>query len=100
MNRRRNPRGVALVWTAIMLFVMIGIVGLSIDWGWATLDAHQLQNASDAAALAGAMLVKNAAHDGTLGSVYTSAQTLSLANKAANAVVDVSFDASRQRSKP
>ena len=76
-----------------MLFVMIGIVGLSIDWGWAAMDAHQLQNASDAAALAGAMVVKNAAHDGTLGSVYTSAQTLSLANKAANEVVDVSFDA-------
>jgi len=76
-----------------MLFVMIGIVGLGIDWGWAALDAHRLQNAGDAGALAGAMVVKNAHHDGTLGTVYDAARILTLANKAANEAVDVYFDA-------
>lgn len=57
MATKRNRRGIALAWTAIMLFVMIGIVGLSIDWGKAVYNAHQLQNAADAAALAGAQWV-------------------------------------------
>ncbi len=76
-----------------MLVVMIGIVGLGIDMGWAALDAHRLQNAGDAGALAGAQVVKNAHHDGILGTVYDAAQALTLANKAANEAVDVYFDA-------
>lgn len=47
-----------LVWTAITLMVLIGFVGLSIDWGKVCLNVHQLQNAADAAALAGAQHVK------------------------------------------
>lgn len=52
---RGRCRGIALAWTALVLLVMIGIVGLSIDWGMSTLAAHQLQNGADAAALAGAL---------------------------------------------
>jgi hypothetical protein len=37
---------------------MVGMVGLSIDWGKLVWNAHQLQNAADAAALAGAYVVK------------------------------------------
>jgi hypothetical protein len=44
--------------SAIVLFVMVGMVGLSIDWGKLVWNAHQLQNAADAAALAGAYVVK------------------------------------------
>ncbi len=54
----RNCRGIALAWTAIVLVVMIGMVGLSIDWGKAVWNVHQMQNAADAAALAGAQVVK------------------------------------------
>jgi hypothetical protein len=43
-----------LVWTAVTLMVLIGFVGLSIDWGKLALNVHQMQNAADAAALAGA----------------------------------------------
>jgi hypothetical protein len=50
----RNQRGFALAWSALILLVMIGIVGLAIDWGKVTWNVHQLQNAADAAALAGA----------------------------------------------
>jgi len=53
-----NRRGIALAWTAIVLFVMVGIVGLSIDWGKLTWNVHQMQNAGDAGALAGAHVVK------------------------------------------
>lgn len=69
--------GIALAWTAIVLLVMVLMVGLSIDWGKATWNAHQLQNAADAAALAGAQWVK-------IDRVVTRdrAQTLSLENYA------------------
>ncbi len=58
IRKRENRPGIALVWTAIVLTVMIGIVGLSIDWGKLVWNVNQMQNAGDAAALAGAMVVK------------------------------------------
>jgi Flp pilus assembly protein TadG len=65
MATSRNRRGIALAWTAIVLFVMIGIVGLSIDWGKVVWNVHQMQNAADAGALAGAQIVK-ADHSGAI----------------------------------
>src|SRR5215212_8189936 len=56
-HRRHPRRGAALVYTAIVLFVLIGFVGLAIDWGYMTWTAQKLQNAADAAALAGAQQV-------------------------------------------
>ncbi|MBP8303400.1 MAG: pilus assembly protein [Phycisphaerae bacterium] len=56
--RRRSRQGIALVWTALVLIVMIGMVGLSIDWGKVVWNVQQIQNAADAAALAGAQVVK------------------------------------------
>jgi Flp pilus assembly protein TadG len=50
-------RGGALVYTAIVLLVLVGFVGLAIDWGYMTWTAQKLQNAADAAALAGAQQV-------------------------------------------
>ncbi len=93
MMRQRKERGIALAWTAVVLIIMIGMVGLSIDWGWVTLDAHKLQHAADAASLAGAMKVKTAFHEGTLSSAFEAARTLSMANSAAGAPVDVTFNA-------
>ncbi len=55
---RVRRRGMALVWTAIFLLALIGMVGLSLDWGKAMFNIHQLQNAADAAALAGAQFAK------------------------------------------
>jgi Flp pilus assembly protein TadG len=51
-------RGFVLLWVAVILIVLIGFVGLSLDWGKVAFNTHQLQNAADAAALAGAQLVK------------------------------------------
>jgi Putative Flp pilus-assembly TadE/G-like len=51
-------RGVALIWAAMMMLVIIGFVGLSIDWAKLFFNVHQLQNAADSAALAGAQIVE------------------------------------------
>ena len=51
-----GARGIALVWTAVFLLVLIGIVGLSLDWGKTAFNVHQLHNAADAAALCGAQV--------------------------------------------
>jgi hypothetical protein len=42
------------------MLVMIGMVGLAIDTGYAVLSGNQLQNAADAGALAGAQIVRSA----------------------------------------
>lgn len=51
---RGRERGVALVWSAVCMLVLIGFAGLATDWGYSYWAAGQLQAAADAAALAGA----------------------------------------------
>lgn len=61
-SRRRLPRharGSALIYTAITLGALLGLVGLATDTGLVLLTANQLQNTADAAALAGAQLVRS-----------------------------------------
>lgn len=77
-----------LVWTAITLLVLIGLLGLSIDWGKLALNVHQMQNAGDAAALAGAQIVKLHAGDARARAVAFAA-----ANKAENLTVAVDENA-------
>ncbi|MHC4744735.1 MAG: pilus assembly protein TadG-related protein, partial [Planctomycetota bacterium] len=50
--------GVALIWAAIILLMLILIVGLGLDSAKGFYVAHQLQNAADAAALSAAQIVK------------------------------------------
>jgi len=57
-RRHFRRRGIAFIWVAIFLLLLILIVGLSLDVGKVLLAAHQVQNAADAAALAGAQVVK------------------------------------------
>ena len=54
----RREHGVAMMWVAVILLLIILIVGLGLDSAKGFLVAHQLQNAADAAALAGARVVK------------------------------------------
>jgi hypothetical protein len=51
---RGNQRGIAVVYIALMLVVLFMFVGLAIDIGYMYVAKTQLQNAADAAALAGA----------------------------------------------
>lgn len=50
---RRGEEGQALVLVALVVFGMIGMVGLAIDGGLAYLESNKLQRAADSAALAG-----------------------------------------------
>lgn len=54
----RWSRGVVSVWVALTIPVLIGVAGLALDTSYVVLTAHELQNASDAAALAGAAQVQ------------------------------------------
>ncbi len=58
-----------MIWVAIFLFLIVLIVGLGLDSAKAFLIAHQLQNAADAAALAGACVVKLDANDARLTAI-------------------------------
>ena len=58
-RRHIRRRGIALVWTAIFILLIILIIGLSLDYAKVAFVAHQLHNASDAGALAGAQVVKH-----------------------------------------
>ncbi len=49
----RRTKGIALLWAAITLLVLILFMGIAIDAARVHLAANQLQNAADAAALAG-----------------------------------------------
>jgi hypothetical protein len=75
---------VAAVAVAILLPVIIGITGLVIDVGSWYLTQSQLQNAADAAALAGAQHLPN-----NLGSATAAAQTLAAGNVSGATVTPV-----------
>jgi hypothetical protein len=51
-------RGFALVWAVLVIFTLFLLVGLSLDIAKLAYNLHELQNAADAAALAGAQIVK------------------------------------------
>lgn len=53
----RRRAGGAAAYTAIVLLVLIGFVGLAVDWGYMTWTAQKLQTAADSAAMAGAQQV-------------------------------------------
>jgi hypothetical protein len=63
--QRLRYRGIALVWTALVVFMLFLFVGLTIDWGKLMYNLSEMQNAADAAALAGAQIVKDASADET-----------------------------------
>jgi len=56
-HRSTGRRGGVLVYTAVVMFVLIGFAGLAIDWGYMTWTAQKLQVGADAAALAGAQQI-------------------------------------------
>lgn len=71
-------RGIALAWTAIVITVILLMVGLSLDTAKLCYNVHQMQNATDAAALAGAQIVKKSLPD----DIRLFTHNLGLANEA------------------
>jgi len=56
---RRPEAGQALVFVALMLVVILGVMALAIDTGFQRLTKRRLQNAADAAAVAGALEISS-----------------------------------------
>lgn len=54
-----NQRGLALVYIALIMVAICGFLGLAVDIGYMYIAKGQLQNASDAAALAGVVKLKS-----------------------------------------
>jgi Flp pilus assembly protein TadG len=55
--------GMAYIWTVFLLLIFILLAGMGFDAARVYVAAHQLQNAADAAALAGARVVKTSSQD-------------------------------------
>jgi Flp pilus assembly protein TadG len=58
-KHENTRRGTVLIWVALCLLLLVGFVGLASDTGLVMLAGNELQNASDAAALAGAQFVRS-----------------------------------------
>jgi len=57
-KKHHQNAGFAYIWTAVLLLLLVGFIGLACDAGKLYLVANQLQNAADAAALAAGGLLK------------------------------------------
>jgi hypothetical protein len=78
-----QDRGFVAVWMAIVLFVLIGVAAFAVDLVHAYVVGQQVQNAADAAALAGAEQIPadiGCPGPPTPGHAYTAAQTLANQN--------------------
>ena len=80
-----NQQGAVAVTVAVVLMVLVGMTALALDMGHALVARNQLQNASDAAALAGARAL-GVIYDGMSGSLtgytLTSGQVATVVNMA------------------
>ena len=81
-NRRRS---VVAIWVAITGLLLIGFTGLALDTAFIKLAGQQLQNAADAASLAGAINLRAGVTD-----ARTAAVQIALANKATKQPVQLS----------
>lgn len=77
-----------MVWIAIILIVVVGFVGLALDWAFVLLVNHQLQNAADASALAAVQLVRT-----DIGLARQAAVNIALANTAAKDPLQLALNA-------
>jgi Putative Flp pilus-assembly TadE/G-like len=69
----RDEQGATLAFVAVIIFVLIGVTALAVDFGALYFDRRRMVNAADAAALAAA--ITYAKKDATCGSNDTPAQT-------------------------
>jgi Putative Flp pilus-assembly TadE/G-like len=93
MRKKINNKGIAVIFLAISMIVLIAFVGLAVDIGYMYVAKGQLQNAVDAAALAGAARIKPS--DSPVFRQYSArsyAQTFASNNTAAQSPVVVASD--------
>jgi len=78
----RGERGAVIIWLTLFLLVLIGFGSLSVDVAKLAATRTQLQNAADAAALAGASALDPATGVILQGTAIARAQTAAAAHKA------------------
>lgn len=59
MIKIRDKKGITIIYIALIIVMLIGFLGLAIDIGYLYVAKGQLQNAADAAALAGASKINS-----------------------------------------
>lgn len=74
----QRRRGLAMIWVVLLGTVLIGMVGLAVDWAYCVQVAQECQNTADAAALAGAVRVRDGAAEARAAAI-----ACALANRAA-----------------
>ncbi|MCX5772835.1 MAG: pilus assembly protein TadG-related protein [Candidatus Hydrogenedentes bacterium] len=79
--------GVAHIWVAIVLPMMVGFVGLAIDMGYETWVGQQLQSCADASALAGAYYVQT-----NVDEARAAAVRIALLNRAADGPMQLNLN--------
>jgi Flp pilus assembly protein TadG len=79
---RRNERGVVIIWTAFFMLMMLGFVAIGVDVAKVMATRTELQNAADAAALAGASAINLVTGQVRPDSALIRAQQTSLRNAA------------------
>lgn len=103
-DRNQRQRGAVMIWMALFLLGILGFVALGIDTAKVAATRTQLQNAADAAALAGASAVNTATGAVVQDTAVVRAQATALENKAfvdgsvpvVVAAADVTFPAADQ----
>lgn len=86
-------RGIGLLWIILFLMVLVALGGLAIDASRCYLASHQLQNAADSAALAGAWYVAWDPDAGTKLTARQMAETFALANESGSLPVRIALNA-------
>jgi len=81
-SKQNSQRGAIIIWVALFLLVLIGLSSLGIDMAKIMAAHTQLQNAADAAALAGASAVNPATGKLMPDTSVTRAQEIASYNKA------------------
>lgn len=82
-----SERGQSIVLIALAMFALVAMMGLVLDGGTMYFSRRNSQNASDAAAFAGARILTNPASSG--GDVWNAIDSYALANHIANPATDV-----------
>lgn len=89
----KNRRGIAIVYIALGLIALVGFAALTIDVGYFYVVKSQLQNAADAAALAGAAKLNGRGPFDNYTARYY-AQSFAATNTASNTPVSIDLNAS------
>ncbi len=89
LRQRSKRRGTVLVWTALLIVLFLALAALACDVAWIRTVSAELQNAADAASLAGAQVVTR-----DVDRARAQAVRVALANHAANVPVRVDSNTS------